>query len=450
MRTNRPVVAPPVFTYEGGRATAHEPNLKKLNRIVVTCLLFENTFYRSGNAIHNEIVELCQKVSLADLYTLAIKARTDFKLRHVPLLLCREMARHPQATSDEARYSGIIASAIEQVIQRPDEMAEFLSLYWANGRCPLSSQVKKGLARAFNKFSVYQLAKWNRDNAIKLRDVMFLTHPRPRDEYQAKVWKQLVDDCLPIPETWETMLSAGKDKKATWEMLLREKKLGYIALLMNMRNMVNAGVSRPLIKSALMEGAVGSKALPFRFVSAAKHAPAFAAELSDAMIASLGDAERLLGSTLIVVDVSGSMNVPISDKGELTRLEAAAALAVLVREICDDARVFSFSDRLVEVKNVRGLPLIEAIQRSQTNGGTYLGQALDTLRANVKPTPDRVIVLTDEQSHDGTRAGFGTHNYLINVAPYSPALETSGSWDRISGFSERLVDFIHENERMDS
>ena len=112
--------------------------------------------------------------------SVAVEAREKMKLRHTPLLLVREMARHPG-------HRQLVGATLERVVQRPDELAEFLAIYWKdaaveNGRIvtPLAKQVKKGLAAAFPKFDAYALAKYSRDGAIKLRDVMFLVTPCAR------------------------------------------------------------------------------------------------------------------------------------------------------------------------------------------------------------------------------------------------------------------------------
>ena len=116
---------------------------------------------------------------------------------------------------------------------------------------PLSGQVKKGLAAAFPKFDEYQLAKYDRGGPIKLRDVLFLCHAKPRDGAQAAMWKKLIAGTMITPDTWEVALSAGTDKREAWERLLREQKLGALALLRNLRNMHEAGVSDKLVASAL-------------------------------------------------------------------------------------------------------------------------------------------------------------------------------------------------------
>src|SRR5262249_33519761 len=150
---------------------------------------------------------------------------------------------------------------LERVVQRPDEMTEFLAIYWADALGPMqqrkkaavSAQAKKGLARAFAKFDPYQLAKYDRDGAVRLRDVLFLVHAKPKDAGQEKVWKDLIDGKLAAPDTWEVSLSGGADKKATFERLMAEKKLGALALLRNLRGMLHAGVTKKAIAKALEE-----------------------------------------------------------------------------------------------------------------------------------------------------------------------------------------------------
>lgn len=440
MKLNTPVERQSVVTHEGGRADAHQKAVVELERAVATCLLWENTFYEKGSDIAGRIADLCKQVPVEQVAALAIKARHEYKLRHVPLFLCVHLAQLARARAD-----GLVRTTLETVIQRPDEMGEFIAQYWKDGKKPLSAQIKKGLRSAFGKFSEYQMAKWDRDGAIKLRDVMFLVHPKPNN---AELYKGIAERTLQPADTWEVALSAGSDKKETWERLLKEKKLGYIALLMNLRNMEAAQVERSLVEDALMQGAARSKALPFRFVSAYKAAPSYAQSLSVAMVRAIEGAVRLKGTTALVVDVSSSMDATLSAKGELMRLEAAGALAILLREICESCRTFTFSQDLVEIPNLRGLGLLPAINQSQSHGGTYLAGALTVLQQEL-PNVNRIIVVTDEQSHDGNGRNWAKHGYICNVAPYKPGLELSGGWYRVNGWSERIVDWIISEESIE-
>ena len=218
-----PERAIPVRTHEG--AVAQRVSAKaKLRRTVPTCLLWEDTFYEKGNDIATRIAELVAKSKPEEVAALAREAREQMQIRHAPLFLARELARRKNA-------GPLVAETLENVIQRADELGEFVALYWKEKKQPLSAGVKRGLARAFTKFDAYQLAKYNRDSVVTLRDVLFLCHAKPKDTEQEAVWKKLVENALESPDTWEVALSAGKDRRENFERLLREEKLGGMAVL---------------------------------------------------------------------------------------------------------------------------------------------------------------------------------------------------------------------------
>lgn len=434
MRTN--LKTQPVQTHEGALAARQSP-INELKRTAMACLLWENSFYESGVSVADRIKALVPKCKPFEVADLAIKARDEQHLRHLPLLLVRELARNSSRAPD-----GLIAETLSQVIQRPDELTEFLSIYWMEGKQPLSKQVKKGLARAFRKFNEYQLAKYNRDNAIKLRDVLFMVHAKPVDEKQADLWKRLCDGTLQTPDTWEVALSGGADKRETFERLLSEGKLGYMALLRNLRNMHQSGVSLSAVKARLLEGAVSSKALPYRFIAAARAVPAWEPAIDEAMQLALVEQKTMAGKTAVLVDVSGSMDDKISAKSDLTRLDAACALAILLRGICEEVRVFTFSRAVVEVPPRQGMALADAIVRSQPHAATYLGQAVDAINREVEYS--RLIVFTDEQSHDRVPNPKGKA-YLVNVATNQYGVN-HGAWEQVNGFSESIVQYIMELE----
>src|SRR5205823_1171797 len=307
---------------------------------------------------------------------------------------------------------------------------------------PLSGQVKKGLAAVFPKFDEYQLAKYDRDGPIKLRDVLFLCHAKPRDKAQAAVWKRLIWGRLTTPDTWEVALSSGADKRDAWERLLTEQKLGALALLRNLRNMKEAGVDESVVLKAVREMSTG-RVLPFRFLAAARYAPQWEEALEQAMLKSLASAEKLPGKTIVLVDVSGSMTAPLSRRSEMQRTDAAYGLAVLLREIAEKVAVFSFSNDLVEVPARRGFALRDAIDASQRHNSTQLGNAVEKLNRNEKC--DRLIVITDEQAHDTVPAPKGK-GYVINVASYKNGVGY-GKWTHIDGWSESVIEYIRALEQ---
>ena len=421
-------------THEGAPARNISPELQ-LRRSVLACLLWESQFYEDGVEIAGRIAELVPKVAAEKVAALAIEARELMKLRHASLLLVREMARHKT-------HRALVSETLARVIQRADELAEFVAIYWKDGRVPLSGQVKKGLAAAFPKFDEYQLAKYDRGGPIKLRDVLFLSHAKPRDQTQADVWRKLIWERLTTPDTWEVALSSGANKREAWERLLREQKLGALALLRNLRNMREAGVDESLVLTAL--GSMSTaRVLAFRFLAAARYAPQWEQALEQAMLKCLSGAEKLPGKTIVLVDVSGSMTAPLSRRSEMQRTDAAYGLAVLVREIAEKVAVYSFSDDLVEVPARRGFALRDAIDVSQRHNGTYFGKAVEKLNTNERY--DRLIVVTDEQAHDRVAVP-NAKAYVINVASYKNGVGY-GKWMHIDGWSEAVIEYIRALEQ---
>ncbi len=428
-----------VFTREGAPARAFTAE-HELRRTLLNCLLWEDQFYEDGATIAERIGILVAKVAPETCAALAIEAREEMKLRHAPLLLVREMARLPS-------HRTLVAETLARVIQRPDELTEFLAIYWADKLGPMqqrkvqavSAQVKKGLAKALAKFDAYQLAKYDRDGAVRLRDVLFLVHAKPKDKEQEAIWKQLVDGKLASPDTWEVALSGGENKGETFERLIAEKKLGALALLRNLRLMQKEGVSHLTIEKAIAEMKT-ERVLPFRFITAARYAPDFEGDLETAMLASLKGHAKLAGKTRLLIDVSGSMDHALSGQSEMTRLEAACGLAILAREVCEKVEVFTFSEAVKKVPSRRGFALRDAVVQSQPHSSTYLGKAVQ----EVDEKGTRLIVFTDEQSHDPVPAPKG-RGYMVNVASYRHGVG-HGAWTRVDGFSEAVIKWIAAQE----
>lgn len=447
MRINTAKNISHIHTHEGARAK-HISDEKALRRSVISCLLWEREFYEEGQDIANRISDFAGRVSPEVVAELAIEARHTHGLRHVPLLLLLNLIQR--------RYAGT-SSAISDTIRRADEMTELLALYWKDGKKPLSNQLKRGLAKAFARFDEYAIAKYDRPGLVRMRDVMFLSHAKPSTIEQEALFKRVANQELAIPDTWEVNLSGGGDKRETFTRLLSEGKLGYLALLRNLRNMINSGVDLDLVRSAILAKKGADLVFPFRYVAAARTAPQLEPELDQALCEAVMSGPRLEGRTIVLVDVSGSMGDKLSARSDLTRMDAAAALASVLN---GDIRMFSFSDggmgywghglRLqgnvcVEVPPRRGMAGIDAIIRSQAHGGTRLGQAV--WEANAMPH-DRLIVITDEQSQDRIPDPVAKRAYMINVASNKNGVGY-GKWTHIDGFSEAVIRFITESESLD-
>ena len=264
--------------HEGAKAWKMSPEWE-LYTIVVTMMGVGDKFYEKGNARVNRVADLVRKADPEFTARLAVYAREEMHLRSVPLLLLVELARCHQGDD-------LVYRAVGRTIQRADEIAELLMCYqWRTGRKSLkrlSNQLRKGLAESFNHFDAYQFAKYNRkDRKVTLHDALLLTHPKPKDESQAEIFKRILNDTLEVPYTWETELSAigqqssvsTADKQKAWQQLIQSRRMGYMATLRNLRNMLKLHIDNESMQIvydylANPEAVRKSKQLPFRFLAA--------------------------------------------------------------------------------------------------------------------------------------------------------------------------------------
>lgn len=434
-------------THEGGKAIIHNPE-KQLERAVLACMLWEDTFYESGQDIAERIADLTQQVSVQTAVDIATRARRDMYIRHAPLWVMNHLL--PRA--EEARKQGIsLSDTLASLMTRPDDLPEMLALYWKNGKKPLSAQLKKAFAKAFPKFDEYQLAKYNRQQDITLRDIMFLAHPKPTSKAQEDLFKRLVNNELQTPDTWEVNISAAKgdNNKAreAWERLLMENRLGAVAFLRNLANMQKVGVNPQLIRAYMRHRKAWPMVSPFQFVNAYRVAPDYMDELEAAMLSSIKDQPRLSGRTLLCVDTSGSMDASLSPRSIVTRIDTAAGLAMVLREVCETVQVVMYGNSNLKVPAYHGFAMRDFIvdypNRAAAGFGTETGKVL---RMHNSSSYDRVIVVTDEQTSDVLPPAM-KNSYIINVGTFAPSI-AYGKWTSLTGWSDRLVQYIARIEEL--
>lgn len=423
--------------HEPGALQTFAPEAE-LGRLVSCCLLGERQFYVDGADIEVRIRELAAQVEPERVADLALKARRDLGLRHAPLLLLVALA---------ARGRGdLLRPAARTVLRTPRDAMDLLALYWRDGKRPLPRAFKDAFAAGFARWTDHQIAKYATltNVSVRLRDLAFLSHPAPGG--REALFRALADDALTAPDTWERAISRpGADKRAEWERLLREGKLGALALVRNLRNMEQAGVDPALVRDAM--GKVrASDVWPWQLLAAAREAPAYTHDLDALMLRSCGALPRLPGKTGVLVDVSGSMDSGISERGTMRRMEAAAGLAVVLREVCERSVVASFSTEVAVVDEPmpRGARLASTIVGSQPHGGTALARSVQAFTAHV-PDLHRLVVLTDEQAQDRFTAPIGLPVVVVNLASYQRGMNWQGPVARINGWSGGVVRWMADH-----
>ncbi|CCH54115.1 Telomerase protein component 1 Short=rTLP1 [Fibrisoma limi BUZ 3] len=480
--------------YEGAQAFTLTPEMELYAAVVTTML--NDSHYEKTDSRLIRIRELIGQVNPAFVAKLAVYVRKKMYLRTAPVMLVGELAKVHNGNK-------LVGNAIGRVVQRPDEITELLAYYQlTNERTGtkklnrVSKQVQKGLATAFNKFDEYQFAKYNRDTAVKLRDALFLVHPKAKDETQQAVFNKLVSGSLATPYTWETELSAlGQTKFATdsekeaavrakWEALIDSGKMGYMATLRNLRNLLEAGISAVHVEKvcALLanEKAVrNARQLPFRFLAAYReltllklgHVPMVLEALEDAVYASTANLRGFGADTRVVVacDVSGSMQQVVSPKSKVMLYDIGLLLGMLLQSRCRHVLSGMFGDKwkTISLPTKHVLTNVSEFYQRQgevgysTNG--YL--VLDDLIKR-RYVADKVMFFTDCQMWDSaTRNQVATNTlaakwtkykqiapnaklYLFDLAGYGQAPLRAENNDvyLIAGWSDKIFDVLQALE----
>ena len=434
-----------------GALAAKQSNTALLRRAVLANLLWEDVAYMDGKKVAKEIKRLIPLCPAIDVYNIALEARTMQKLRHTPLFIAVEMCKYPE-------HKLFVQDLLPLIITRADMLTDFLAIYWKDSKKPIANQAKKGLAKAFHNFNEYKFAKYDRDSAIKLRDVMFLCRPKPTNQYEQTLFKKVADRTLATPETWEVLLSTGKDKKESWTKLITEGKIGGVAMLRNIAKMRKANVDRKVINEGL-ERLKSSMLMPLDFLKAERMNPEFSRQIEDAMINSYTNLPKLKGRTLFIVDVSGSMRARMSSKSDFTRFDAACAMAMLASNQCEDYELVCTAgndySRVGAHEHIqypqKGFGIYNQIRATEIRigyGGIFTRQCLEWCREQFKDKEfDRIIVFSDSQDcdHPNKRIPkpFGTYNYICDVSANTKGVNYKGVWTaEISGFSEHFLTYI--------
>ncbi len=434
-----------------GALAASQSNVALLRRAVLANLLWEDVAYIDGVSVANEIKRLIPLCPAEDVYNIALEARLMQKLRHTPLFIAVEMCKYSE-------HKLFVKDLLPRIITRADMLTDFLAIYWKDGKKPICNQAKKGLALAFHNFNEYKLSKYNRDAAIKLRDVMFLCHPKPKNIYEDNTFRMLADGSIRPPETWEVMLSRGDDKKATWTKLITEGKIGGLAMLRNIANMRKANVDRETIQEGLRR-LRSSMLLPLDFWKAARMNSEFERDIEDAMIEAYKNLPKLPGKTLFIVDVSGSMGFLTSGNSQFNRMDQACAMAILAANQCEDYELVATAGDDYKRLNAsewieypkRGFALAPQIMETRNRingGGIFTRQCLEWCKDKFKGKKfDRIIIFSDSQDCDYPEKRvpkpFGTYNYIVDVSAHTRGVNYKGVWTaEVSGMSEHFLTYI--------
>jgi len=435
--------------HQGAKAFKMTPKMELYTSVVTSSL--SNTFYEKEKDRLNRIIKLMKIVDPTFVAKLAVYTREQMYLRSIPLVLATELSKIHKGDS-------LVKKTVSRVIGRADEITEMLAYYQvANNRTGekklnrLSKQVQKGVATAFNKFDEYQFAKYNRKTAVSLKDALFLTHPKAKDESQQDLFNKIANDTLSVPYTWEVELSgvgqqAFRNERAKqkairlkWQELIDSGRLGYMAMMRNLRNMLQADISNKhlqIVGDRLSDPhqVRKSRQLPFRFLSAYRELEALKDSRAGYLLECLEEAvktsvENIKGfdlntKILLASDVSGSMYAPISPRSKVQCYDIGLLLSMLMRNKSSNVITGIFGDTW-EATTLPKSSILANTQKLRNMAGRvgYSTNAYKVLQFlnKKKVKMDKVMFFTDLQMWDST----GKNNslskewarYKENVAP---------------------------------
>lgn len=414
----------------GGEAFRPEMKVELMLR-TMSFMMAGDAYYSKEKDTTARIDELAEAISRKDpLYVLKLAAfaRNEMYMRSIPIHL---LVRYSMLG---LRKKGAFMW-VPHILKRADEPGECLAEYIKTvgipknkAHPPIPAMLKKGVGLAMNYFDEYQLAKYNRAGKVTLKDVVFLTHPvayglGKNKEAQRELFTKIVEDKLAVPDTWEVVISTKGSTKENWESII--PKMGYMALLRNLRNFLEKKVDMdPVYKRLTDPGAVlRSKQFPYRFLSATKeldsHGTKVVDALNKALTISVANVPEFKGKTAVFSDNSGSMSSGYaSGRSKMSNIEIAGLFSAIALERCDDAYVGVFGQTFAWVGGLAKGNILgnsERIHKKDVGHSTEGWMAVKALR-NEKKFVDRIFVFSDMQLYRSE--GRQDHDLSFQIRKY--------------------------------
>ena len=484
---------------------------------MLNTLKVQNQYYRSEDKIMKELRDLIERIGMKKPYFLAqaiVYSRCMGEgMRTINQLAATLAAPFIAGTPWAKAFYGLFDKKNKQggVIFRVDDMSAIKDAYSALNQSPLSNAMKKGFANALVNLDAYSLAKY-KDTVI---DIANLVHPNSKlskavvkiEGKDVKVLDALMNGITVSADTWEVaqselgqevakavkegkiskkeadkMLEEGKADN--WESLLADGKLGVIAALRNIRNIMKNPRKEMIDKWCKLitdeKKVRQALVLPIYFDLAYEtvmeefanvdYSPKVQQALQDGYTASIPNLQgKLSGRTCIIVDCSGSMggwSVSIGGKkvdywnrnthGTNTCAYKAGLIAATIAKATggdvikfgDSASYYSYN------KNENVFSLAKKIGTAQF-GSTNPGAAFRLMRQN-REAYDRIIFLSDNEANYFKPTSYEYKDYVHDVtSPYVYCVDLAAygttplKSDKVSyhyGYGAELYDAIANQE----
>lgn len=447
-------------TNKSGHAAYQMPDKQKLVTQVLTSFFNEKKFYGDNSSEMQEVIKRVVAADPAFVAKLAVFARREFNMRSVSHVLTAYLA-HEVAGKPYTR------GVINAVILRGDDATEIMACYLDLFGKPIPNALKKGIGDALSCFDEYTLAKYKGEGkSVKMRDLLCICRPTPKSETQSLMWKLVLDNKLETPYTWESELSAKGNNAATWEALIDSGRVGYMALLRNLRNILKAkpsNVDKVLDYIQNPHAVKRSRQLPFRYLSAYKELGDISGTrvldaLENAVDAAIENVPKIPGTTVVAVDTSGSMSTALSGKSSVRCYEVAMMLGLIANRICENAYFYTFDTEIRKGNYSRRAGILSTACGHGCGGGTNMYLPFQKMiRDGIEA--DRVIILSDNECNSGggwygrdpvqkiadayrKSANKDVWVHAIDLLGYGTQQFHGEKTNIIAGWSEKVFDFI--------
>jgi len=464
-------------------------------------------FYRSENDTMRELKKLIDVCGKEDPYFAAqciVYSRCVGEgMRSINHLAAVYLAPYMSGKEWSKRFFSVWDKKNQKggTIFRPDDMAEIVAAYTAMNDKSITNAMKKGFREALEKMDAYSLLKYK----SAVLDMINLVHPDPNEskalvDYMDKkvpAFEAIIKGYNVSADTWEVAQSdAGQivaqavregklseseakevlteQKSENWKGLLTEGKLGILAAIRNMRNILTNKpeaktidtlcdlVSNPeLIKKG--------KIMPYQLdlaneVMNSEFSDTNSRKLSKALLTGYELAvpnlkELLTGNNLVIIDMSGSMDTEVLDPNRKTNykstcMDKASLIGMTIAKAtnADVIRFGSSAEYITYNPNQDVFSLAKSIRKGM--GGTNLSQAWAKAQSSGRKY-DRVFILSDNECNMGSTYRNYTsyvekvgdpYVYSIDLASYGTTAIAGPKVRYYYGYGYSMFDDIAKSE----
>lgn len=459
---------PDTLNEAGGAAFSLTPQLELVT--LLSASFCTDGFYRDASSVMDQLVQLIQSGKLDPEFVAkaAIYARDTLNMRSITHVCAAAAARILSGRSWASNF-------YDKIVVRPDDAIEIAAFYAANlaeesegKRKKYPAAMKKGFAKALARFDEYRLRKYKGQRGrFNLVDVMRVAHAK------GPLMDKLSKGELSLANTWETRLSSGEDKAAVWSDLLKEGKLGYMALLKNLRNISSDcdEATKALALEQLVdpERIAKSRVLPFRFYTAYKTLQRdgvgsrdVLAAVSEACDKSCANINQVFeGPTLVAVDTSGSMTQQCAGSRVLSCMEAGLLFGAAIYKAIPNSDIMVWANHAEVIGINPRLPLVDIAEVAKRESGRVgCGTNLGSIFENADRARGyaRFVIFSDMNSWWGSSPELARRHYggLPWVHTFNLSSNSTSQFDladmrtnkasHLCGFSEKVLTMISSIE----